>query len=184
MKNIVFLVIVFFTSFSPTHAQFSINKMVGKNASNHRFGYGLFAFYDFYLGGSENRSVRLELLDFVVFPLDDGEPRFVTPNGRAFLSIRLGYKHILSETKTGFYLLPTVGYCRSIITEYPDIARNRDGIALAMESGYSLEVGQRGNSFNFGLKYENDRAVTEHTIGSVGFRVSYSFNFFRRKDDF
>ena len=59
-----------------------------------------------------------------------------------------------------------------------------DGVALALEAGYSLEVGQRGHEINFGLKYETDLAGANHTISSVGLRVSYQFNLFRKKDDY
>ncbi len=178
MKKLVILLVIMAIGLQ-ADSQISLNKIVGKHADNYRFGYGLFSFYDFYLDEYENRSIRLELLDFVVFPLDDGEPRFTTPNGRAFLSIRAGYKHIFSETKTGFYILPSAGWCKSIITEYPDNTRHRNGLALALEGGYSLEVGQRGQSLNFGIKYETDRANEQYTISSVGFRASYSFNLFR-----
>ena len=59
-----------------------------------------------------------------------------------------------------------------------------DGVAAALEAGYSLEVGQRGHEINFGLKYEADIAGANHTISSLGFRVSYQFNLFRKKDDY
>jgi hypothetical protein len=52
-----------------------------------------------------------------------------------------------------------------------------DRLALALEVGNSLEIGQRGHSLNFGIKYESDIAGSQNTMGSIGFRVSYAFNF-------
>jgi hypothetical protein len=56
-----------------------------------------------------------------------------------------------------------------------------DGIAVAMEGGYSLGVGERGHSINLGLKYETDRGGKGYELNSVGFRVSYAFNLFHPK---
>ena len=56
-----------------------------------------------------------------------------------------------------------------------------DGIAAAMETGYSLEVGQRSNTLVFGLKYERDMAGANFTVSSLAFRFSYSFHLFRKR---
>lgn len=68
-----------------------------------------------------------------------------------------------------------------IINEGEDLTHG-DGIAAALEGGYALEVGQKGHTINFGLKYEYDRGNATHIIQSVGFRVSYAFGLFRKKE--
>jgi hypothetical protein len=183
MKKLLLLFFLFLL-YSSLDAQLSIAKLVGKNANNFKLGYGLFSFWDFHLNDQENKSIRLELMDIVVFPGKGGGSFFTNTTGKGYFSLKLGYKNIFSETKTGFYLEPSVGWCRVVSAEEPD-GTYGDGIALALEGGYSLEVGERGHSFNFGLKYETDRAGSpSYTINSIGFRVSYAFNMFRKKDDY
>jgi len=169
---------LFLLVFQFTNAQLAVVKMVGKNADKTKLGFGAFSYYDIPLNEDGNRSFRIELLDLAFFSRKtDEDPSW------AYLSIKLGYKYIFSETKTGFYIEPQAGYCRvvSVEKDAPE-AEHGDGIAVALEAGYSLEVGERGNAFNFGLKYETDRAGSAYTISSVGFRVSYSFNLFRRRE--
>lgn len=183
MKKISLFLLIGIVS-SSLHAQLSLTKMVGKNAAKYRLGYDLFSFYDFPLNSDGNyKSIRLELMDLAFFPGKDGKA-FTTASAQGYLSIKLGYKNIFSETKTGFYVEPSVGYCR--VVDAPAGASQGtfgDGIAGAMEAGYNLEVGQNGHELTFGLKYETDRAGAAHTISSVGFRFSYSFNLFRKKED-
>lgn len=178
MKKSLFLFFSACIISSAVHAQLAIAKVVGKNAGQSKIGFGAFTYFDFPVNEEGTSSLRLELLDFAYFPRSAD-----TALTKAYVSIKVGYKHIFSETRTGFYVEPQLGYCRvvSIEKEAPE-ATHGDGIAAAFEAGYSLEVGERGNTFNFGLKYETDRAGPEHTISSVGFRVSYSFNFFRRNN--
>ena len=164
---------------SPLSAQLMITKMVGKGADKFKLGYGVFSFYSFPVGEVGNNSVRIELLDLAAFPSkSQGWDSLVV-----YLSIKLGFKHIFSnEETTGFYVEPQLGYCRVVEAQTGSIdATYGDGFAAALEAGYTVEVGQRGQHFNFGLKYETDRAGKDHTISSVGFRFSYEFNLFRRK---
>jgi hypothetical protein len=172
------LLLLFSILSSCIYAQLAIAKMVGKNADKAKLGFGAFSYIDIPTNEEGTQSFRIELLDFAYFPRKiDEDP------SRAYLSIKLGYKYIFSETKTGFYVEPQAGYCRVVVVEQdaPEAAHG-DGIAAALEAGYSLEVGERGNTFNFGLKYETDRAGSEYTINSIGFRVSYSFNLLRRRE--
>ncbi|ANE50397.1 hypothetical protein [Flavisolibacter tropicus] len=160
-------------------AQLQMAKVVGKNADKYKLGFGAFAYYDFPLNEVGNQSARLELMDLAFFPVKNKD----VDASAAYVSIKLGYKHIFSETKTGFYLEPQAGYCRVVVAAPNESeASHGDGIAAALEGGYSLEVGQAGNVLNFGLKYETDRAGKEHTLSSVGLRLSYSFNLFRRRE--
>lgn len=164
-------------------AQLSITKLVGKNASDYKLGYCLFTYLDFPLNAEENKSIRVELLDLSIYPGKTGGSFFTNPNGKGCLSIRAGYKNIFSETKTGFYIEPSLGWCRVVHSEEGPGDSYADGLAAALEGGYSLEVGENGHAFVFGLKYETDRASDPlHTLNSIGFRLSYTFNLLRKKD--
>jgi hypothetical protein len=171
-KNI--LLILFIGLLSTSNAQLSLVKAIGKHSHNAKIGFGTFLFYDIPVG-QMNNSIVVELLDFAYFPQKNTDSNSVI----GYASIKLGYKYSFSqESKTGFYLEPSAGYCRVVNSEGDGTFG--DGIAVALEGGYSIEVGQRGNTINFGLKYESDMAGTNHTISSVSLRASYSFLAFRR----
>jgi hypothetical protein len=177
-KLFLFFFLVGLMSF-PVYSQLAVVKMVGKNSGNSKLGFGAFVYWSIPLNDIGNRNVMIELLDFAFFPRKNSQLNSVI----GYLSIKAGYKYIFSaETKTGFYLEPSLGYCRVVNSEGPD-GTYGDGLAIAAEAGYTVEVGQRGNNLNFGLKYETDRAGANHTVSSVGFRVSYSFHLFRKRDD-
>lgn len=164
---------------SSLHSQLAVFKMVGKNSDNAKIGFGAFANWDIPLNDIGNRSVMVELLDFAYFPQKNTDIYSII----SYLSIKAGYRYIFSEeSKTGFFVEPAVGYCRVVNSEGAEAYG--DGIAVAMETGYSLEVGQRSNTLVFGLKYERDMAGTKYTISSLAFRASYSFRLFgkRRRD--
>jgi hypothetical protein len=182
MRKSIFLFLVFILVVSFANAQLMTSRLIGKGSSQFGQGYGLFAFYDFNLA-APNKSIRLELFDFAFFPTK-GEPFFTTnESSRGYLSIRLGYKHVFSEEKTGFYVLPSAGYC-SVFFDEPGLPEGivTNGVAAAFESGYQLEVGERGNVFNFGLKYEYDRGSKDYQLQSIGLKVSYAFGLFRRRE--
>ena len=163
-------------------AQFMVAKLVGKDSEKYGLGYGLFTYIDIPLA-NENQSFRIELLDMAMFPTK-GEKFFTsTADMKGYISIKLGYKYVFSETQTGFYLLPSAGYTRVVFSlEDSDEPTYGDGIAGALEGGYSLGVGQKGQTINLGVKYEYNRGNATHTIQSVGLRLSYSFGMFRRRN--
>ena len=161
-----------------------VTKIIGKYSNQSNLGWGVFAFYDFPLQETQNQSLRLELMDFAFYSTKN-DTAAIVPIG--YLSIKLGYKYVFSETKTGFYIEPQAGYCRVVSNDpnnYQTQTSYGDGVALALEAGYSLEVGQRGHVINFGLKFESDIAGNPNTVSSLGFRVSYQFNLFRKRDEY
>jgi hypothetical protein len=167
-----------------TKAQLMVSKMIGKDASRFGLGYGLFTYFDIPVI-TDNQSIRIELMDLAFFPTK-GENIFTSKtDSKGYISIKLGYKYVFSETNAGFYVIPSAGYCRTVFTkEGEDDATHGDGIAAALEGGYALAVGQNGHTVNFGLKYEYDHGNSTHIIQSVGVKVSYSFGLFRRKEDY
>jgi hypothetical protein len=179
MKKILLLGALALSFCLAAHSQLMVSKLVGKNSKNSKIGFGVFAFYEFPLNDEGNRAFRLELLDFAYFPKKDENLNSIL----GYISIKAGYKYVFSETKSGFYLEPQAGYCRTVLDDVTKIdAVAGDGVALALEGGYGIEVGQRGNMINFGLKYETDIAGSETTISSIGFRASYSFGMFKRRE--
>lgn len=178
-KNVLLLCFICLLS-SAVHAQIMVSKMVGKDAARYGLGYGLFTYLDFPLA-QENQSFRIELMDMALFPTK-GEKFFTSDGMRGYISVKLGYKYVFSETQTGFYLIPSAGYCRTVFTDVGAETTYGDGIAGALEGGYSLGVGQKGHSINLGLKYEYDRGNATHIVQSVGLRLSYGFSMFRRRE--
>lgn len=182
MKKIFALLLLSFL-FSSVHAQLMATKLIGKNSDRYKLGYGIFSFYDFPLKSEGYyKSVRLELFDFAYYPGKDGN-FFNATYGTGYLSIKVGYKVIFSETKTGFYIEPSAGYCSVTNVEEDEDASKKSGYAAALEGGYSIEFGENGHALALGLKFESDRAGTLHTLNSLGFRVSYEFDLFRKRRD-
>lgn len=181
MKKYLLIFVIAVGISSSSYSQLMVSKMLGKNSDNSQLGYGLFTFLDFPLN-NEHTSVRLELLDMAYYPTKNSD--IYSPIG--YLSIKLGYKYVFSEDQAGFYLEPSAGYCRVVNSGAENFtnADYSDGIALAMEGGYSLAVGQKDNTVNFALKFENDNAGSGFVINSIGFRVGFSFHIFRRKDSY
>ena len=179
MKKILpFTALALLFSFA-ANSQLMVSKLVGKNSENSSLGFGIFLFYEIPLNDEGNRAVRLELLDAAYFPKKDENLNSIL----GYLSIKAGYKYVFSETKAGFYLEPQAGYCRVVLDDVDEVdAVAGDGVALALEGGYGIEVGQRGNMINFGLKYEWDIAGEETTISSIGLRASFSFGLFKRRE--
>jgi hypothetical protein len=174
-RNIFFSILLLSLSAS-LNAQLAVAKIIGKDAGKYKLGYGLFAYYEFPLNEVGNTSVRLELIDIAYFRSNTEDDH----QSIGYINIKAGYRKIFSETKTGFYIEPQLGFGRVAGGD----GTYGDGLASALEGGYSLEVGKGTNTVNFGLKYEYDAAGKDHTISSVGFRFSFAFNLFKRRDDY
>jgi hypothetical protein len=164
-------------------AQLIVSKMLGKDAKNYGMGFGIFTFLDFQLP-SVNRSIVVELLEFVYFPQKGGGGYFAAPAGKGYYSIKVGYKNYFSEDDAGFYIQPSVGGAAvSIARENEPEADEAYGFSGSLEGGYSFAVGQTpGHKINLGLKYEYCYAKQSHQIQTLGLRMSYSFGLFRRRD--
>lgn len=181
MKKIFLLSLTILLCATASQAQLMVAKLIGKDAHKFGLGYGIFTNLDFPLR-NENQSIRIELVDIAGFATKGSSIFSSSGDARGYISIKLGYKYVFSETQEGFYLIPSFGYCHTIFTYEGADDVSADGIAGALEGGYSLGVGQRGNLLNFGLKYEYDRGNAENTVQSIGFRVSYQFGLFRKRD--
>jgi hypothetical protein len=164
------------------HSQLMVSKAFGKNSSNSQLGYGTFLFLEFPLGQTDNRSIRVELLDFAFYPSKNYDSNAII----GYLSIKLGYKYVFSETREGFYIEPQAGW-GEVIESQPvttTTGTSVGGLALAVEGGYCWEVGHRGNTINAGIKYEvDDVGIPQYVLNSISFRVSFSFHAFARRDD-
>ncbi len=158
-----------------------VSKLIGKDSENYGTGFGLFAFLDFPLA-SENQSIRVELLDYTYYPAK-GQGFFSGTDGRGYISAKLGYKYVFSETNSGFYLLPSAGWGAVVlVTAGEDKAKEYHGIAAAMEAGYSFGLGEGNHAINLGLKYDYGSGSKGISQQSVSLRLSYSFGFFGRRD--
>lgn len=182
MKKISFLLLLACLVSASSKAQLMVSKMVGKGTDKYGLGYGLFGFLDYPIA-SGNQSLRLEIAEFVFYPSKGEEFFTTTADSKGYLSIRAGYKYVFSETQNGFYLTPSVGYCRVVDIVEGFEATYGDGIAAALEAGYSLGIGGKGHSINLGLKYETDRGGKGYVLNSVGLRLSYAFNLLHPKDN-
>lgn len=177
MKIILcFLVSILLCTLS--YSQLMVSKRFGKNSDNSSIGFGTFVYWDFPLAGAENKSIRLELMDLAFYPQKSDTINTVL----GYISIKLGYKYIFSETQTGIFIEPQVGWCKVVNSEGAE-GSSGNGVALAFETGYSIEVGQRSNAIILGLKYEADLAGAKYTCNSLGLRLSYTFHLGRKREE-
>lgn len=186
MKKIIFILLVSCAEYFTAHSQLAITKMFGENAKEHiPVGFGTFANYAIPLNEIGNNNLMIELLDLSFFPGVVQEAYPYDQVLRAYLSIKVGYRKIFSaESRTGFFVEPQIGYCRVVVAnDNEPEAKFGDGFAAALESGYNLEVGKRGNSLSFSLKFESDLAGKDYTIHSLGLRFAYNFLMFRGRGD-
>jgi hypothetical protein len=182
MKKTLILSLFLIALSSAAHSQLMVSKLIGKNSGNSSLGWGVFAYWEFPLANTGNNGIRIELMDFAYYPRINSE----IDNVIGYISIKAGYKHVFSEDQTGFYIEPSAGWARVVVSnQMSDTEKGYgDGLALGLEGGYSLGVGQGGNTVNFGLKYESDLAGAEYTANSIGFRVSFSLHLLHRKDNY
>jgi hypothetical protein len=182
MKKVLFILLIICAGYFNADSQLALTKIIGKNAKEHKaVGFGVFANYTIPLNEIGNNNLMIELMDLSFFP---GEVQEAYPYDqvlRTYISIKAGYRKIFSEQSiTGFFIEPQLGYSRVVVAkESEPEAKYGDGFAAALEGGYNLEVGQRGNSLSFSLKYEADMAGKEYTIHSLGLRFGFSFLMFR-----
>ena len=169
-KLFLFQAAMFFFIF--LSAQVSVVKIVGKNAAGYKPGTGIFYSLDLPVNQLENNSVIFELFDFANFFVKNNSGKEPT----AYLSVKGGFRHIFSsEGKTGFFIEPQAGYCW--IKSDESYLNIQGGLALAMVTGYSQEVGFSGNSLVVGFKYEMDLPGSDQQINTIGFRFAFNYNF-------
>jgi hypothetical protein len=183
MKKIILLLTSIVLS-SSVFSQLSMMKMIGGTYSkDYKTGFGAFYTVNIPLNEVGNRAVTLDLIDIAFLPVKSTSP---LESDGGFVSFKAGYRYIFSEeSKTGFYIEPQVGYALTFVGPENDAGDEAGkGLALALNAGYSLEVGERGNSFTFGLKYEANLAGNDMSVHSVGLRVAYNFSIFRRRNDY
>ncbi len=170
MKKIfLFKTALFLFLFLP--GQVSVMKIVGKNRDGYKIGTGIFYFLDIPVNPVANNSVVLELFDFGNFYVKNNSGKEPT----AYLSAKAGFRHIFNnEGKTGFFIEPQAGY--SWTTSRKSYLNIQGGLALAMVTGYSQEVGFSGHTLVFGLKYETDLPGSNKQINTIGFRFAFNYN--------
>ena len=169
-KLFLFHAAVFLFIFLP--GQVSVIKIVGKNADGYNTGTGIFYSFDLPVNPGENNSVTIELFDFGNFYVKNNSGKEPT----AYLSVKGGFRHIFNtEGKTGFFIEPQAGYCWTKSDKsYLNI---HGGLALAMVTGYSQEVGFSGNSLVLGFKYEIDLPGSDKQFNTIGLRFAFNYNF-------
>ena len=170
LKKILLFQAAVFLYFSLS-GQVSIMKIVGKNAEGYKPSAGIFYSFDIPVNPVENNSVIFELFDFGNFYVKNNSGKEAT----AYLSVKAGFRHIFSaEGKTGLFIEPQAGYCWTSDNSYSTI---QGGLALAIVTGYSVEVGFSGNSLLFGFKYETDLPGNNKQINTIGFRFAFNYSF-------
>lgn len=176
---LLFISVLFFQS---VFSQVSVMKMVGgKYAKEYKTGFGAFWSFNFPLNEANNRVLTLDVIDFGLFATKTTSEYY---NDGGFASIKVGYRYIFSEESvTGFFVEPQAGFALTAVGPLNEAGESGKGLALALTVGYALGVGQRGNNFTFGLKYEAGLTDKDMSVHTVGLRVAYHFSMFGRRND-
>jgi hypothetical protein len=152
--------------------QVSVMKIVGKNSEGYKPTVGIFYSFDIPVNPAENNSVIFELFDFENFNVKNNYGK----EPAASLSVKAGFRHIFTaEGKTGLFIEPQAGYCWT--TADKSYTTIQGGLALAIVTGYSMEVGFSGHSLLFGFKYETNLPGGNQQINTIGFRFAFNYSF-------
>lgn len=104
---ILFVIAISYPFFG--NSQLAVLKMISNHANDYKIGFCLFGNYDIPVKDAGNQSVMLELLDFGYFPAKSSS----NLHSRGYVSIKIGFRKIFSEEgRTGFFVVPQLGYCR------------------------------------------------------------------------
>ena len=162
--------LLLFISFN-LKAQIQVSKLIGKNSSDFKLGYG--GFLQFSYPVSEASDVTLEVgANVFQSKVDEGY-------GWAVIPVKAGYRYTLNQTGTGFYLQPQVGY--NVYGINPD-DEQFTGLILAGGAGYLFQpIGKI--QFDLGLLFES----AFHKGGAANYlslRLTHNFSLSRRADDY
>lgn len=169
MKNkilLAFFVLISYNSF----AQIQISKLIGKNASQFKTGYGAFLKFGVPVSDAADVSLEIGVNNFQL----KADPAY----GGITFPIKVGYRYTLNKTGTGFYLQPQAGY--NIIGYDPDDNKFK-GLVLAAGAGYLFESAGI-IQFDLGLIYET-AFHKEGAANYLSFRLSHNIVFGGRNKD-
>ncbi len=168
IKNLLLGLFVFISLNS--HAQIQISKLIGKNSSEFKLGYG--AFLKFSYPVSEGSDVTLEGGANVFLMKDYPEYGWVV------VPVKAGYRYTLNQSGTGFYIEPQLGY--NVYGIDPD-DNKFTGLILGAGVGHLFQPGG-GVQFALGLLYES----ALHQGGAANYlslRLTHNFTF-RKRDNY
>ncbi|MEO6356081.1 MAG: hypothetical protein ABIU77_03565 [Ferruginibacter sp.] len=151
MFKIALSFFILFCTLATAKAQVGVMKLVGKNTSNYKLGFGVFLKTG--LPVSDAAQVTLEGgVNFFFLNSDYG-----TGDGTAMCPLKAGYRYSLNASDAGFYVEPQIGYNLYGVTSLHDAAGNQvnlkyHGVVLAMGTGYLFTIWD--TPFDLNLRYE------------------------------
>jgi hypothetical protein len=167
MKKLLILTTVIVVSMT-VHAQLDVAKLIGKNSKDFKLGFGAFIKGAFPL--SDEMSDLTAEIGVKFFFYNDG-----SGDGMAYCPLKLGYRRLLRDDHTGFYLEPQAGY-----NVYGVASDERfNGFVWSAGGGYLFAPSGR-IQFDIGLRYESV-VYKGSSVNSVGLRITHNFMFGRRE---
>lgn len=174
-KFLSFIILLFILVKS--NAQIEVSKLIGKNSSDYKIGYG--GFLKFSYPVSDGDDVSLETGVHIFFDKDYSE------YGMADVPLKVGYRYTLNRAGTGFYVEPQLGYNIYGVNSYYDQINYKDvdekfhGIILSGGVGYLFQPGIV--QFDLGIRYESVM-YNGKSLNYVSFRLTHNFSFKKRDD--
>lgn len=177
-KKILAALILFF-SITVAKAQLGAMKLVGKNTSDYKLGFGAFIKTAFPF--DEGSDITLEG-GVNIFFLDDG---YGSSDGTIMCPLKLGYRYTLNKSGQGFYVEPQAGFNLYGITSLHDESGNAinlkyHGAVFAAGTGYLFTIGNQ--PFDLNLRYET---VMAHggSNNFIALGISRFISFKKRDND-
>ena len=150
-------------------AQIEIAKLIGKNSSDYKLGYG--AFLQFAFPVTETSDITAEAGLLFWFLKDD------SGDGMAVFPAKAGYRYCINGRGTGIYVQPQVGY-----TIYGVQSNTKfNGFTWSAGAGYLFEPSGR-IQFDLGIRYESI-VFQGSSVNYIGLRLSHNFSLGKRNAD-
>lgn len=160
-------------------AQIEIAKLLGKNSSDYLPGVGAFLKFNLPVTAAGDISIEGGALAFL-------DKEYPEEYAIVMVPLKIGYRHTLNGTGTGFYAEPQIGYNLFGVDYYYDyntydnVEKKITGFIWSAGTGYLFKPSRR-LQFDLGLRYES----VIYKGGSKSFialRLSNNFSFRKREE--
>lgn len=177
MSKKLFLFIAFTFIIISSYAQIELLKIVGKNSSDYKLGYGASLKFSYPVSDADDATLEVGLHYFT--------EKDNTDYGIANVPVKAGYRYTFNRTGAGFYVEPQAGYNAYGIssyyddTDYKNVDEKFHGVIVGGGFGYLTQPGSV--QFDFGLRYESV-LYNGKSLNTVSFRIAHNFSFVKRDD--
>ncbi|MGN6617941.1 MAG: hypothetical protein ACTHJ5_12275 [Ilyomonas sp.] len=177
MSKKLVLFIAFTFIIISSYAQIEVLKIVGKNSSDYKIGFGASLKFAYPISDGDDITLEGGLHYFT--------EKDNTDYGIINVPVKAGYRYTLNRTGAGFYVEPQLGYNAYGINsyygfnDYKNVDEKFHGVIVAGGFGFLTQPGSV--KFDFGIRYESV-IYNRKFLNTVSFRIAHNFSFAGRND--